>query len=202
MIPVDKITLVCLEDRDPALARRLVDSQKSLLGLNNAILFGGEGADVRVPKINHINDYNRFMLKDLNKYITTEYILVIQLDGFCSNPNKWEDEFVQYDYIGAPWRVGQDKRYMQQLGIEDHDNHVGGGGFSLRSKRLLEFFANIQYDEISNEDSFICLKHYQDAVKSGLKYAPFSLAERFSSEPYHTESFGFHGNRALVHSYV
>jgi len=202
MIPSDKITLVCFEDRYPAPARRLVDSQKSLLGLDHAIMFGGDGSDVKVPKVNHINDYNRFMLKELNNYIDTEYVLVIQLDGFCSNPSKWEDEFLSYDYIGAPWRMGQNKRYLQQLGLPDHDNQVGNGGFSLRSKKLLEFFSTIEYDEVSPEDTVICLKHYQDAVDAGLKYAPFDLAERFSSEPYHTESFGFHGNRDLVNQYL
>ena len=55
---------------------------------------------------------------------------------------------------------------------------------------------------MSSEDSFICLKHYNDAVEAGLTFAPFNVAARFSSEPYHEESFGFHGNRSLVHQYV
>lgn len=43
------------------------------------------------------------MIKELNKYIETDYVLIVQYDGFILNPKAWMDEFLEYDYIGAPW---------------------------------------------------------------------------------------------------
>ncbi len=43
------------------------------------------------------------MIKRINSYVATPFALVIQYDGFILNPDAWRDEFLDYDYIGAPW---------------------------------------------------------------------------------------------------
>lgn len=84
------------------------------------------------------------MIKELNKYIETSYVLIIQYDGFILNPDAWTDEFLEYDYIGAPWWYTD-------------DCNVGNGGFSLRSKKLLEILANDDSIlETHPEDHHIC----------------------------------------------
>ena len=42
------------------------------------------------------------MLK-IGEYIESDFALVVQDDGHIVNPNNWSDEFLAYDYIGAPW---------------------------------------------------------------------------------------------------
>lgn len=43
------------------------------------------------------------MVKLLDSYIETPHVLVVQYDGFILNPDAWTDEFLEYDYVGAPW---------------------------------------------------------------------------------------------------
>ena len=75
--------------------------------------------------IDSIEAYCKFIVKDLVKHIDTDFVLICQHDGFILNPKAWTDDFYLYDYIGAPWW---------------HQDHkaVGNGGFSLRSKKLLQ----------------------------------------------------------------
>lgn len=55
-----------------------------------------------IDKITDINQYSDFCLT-LNNYFTNEFILLVQNDGFIVNSNLWDDRFLDYDYIGAPW---------------------------------------------------------------------------------------------------
>ena len=87
------------------------------------------------------------------------------------------------------------------------------GGFSLRSKRLLEVCSHIKFDEldfpIKSEDIVICHYLYQDMLEAGIKFAPFDLARKFSVEiPTNSQdndlslSFGFHGKHWLSNHYL
>ena len=53
---------------------------------------------VYIDPLNYEN-YNRFIVFDLHKYIETEFALIIQDDGFVTGPNQWRKEFLDYDYI-------------------------------------------------------------------------------------------------------
>ena len=121
--------------------------------------------------------------KDLNNYVDTDFVLIFQNDGFISDSSSWTEEFLDYDYIGAPWWY-------------DDENNVGNGGFSLRSKKLLEILSNDSHiKETDPEDHNIC-RVYGDYLKEthGIKFAPESLARKFSVENGNfTSQFGFHG---------
>ena len=69
-----------------------------------------------------------FTLFKLPYQVNTEFILFIQWDSWVLNPELWSDEFL-CDYIGAPWWY------------EDGFN-VGNSGFSIRSKRLMQYLAD------------------------------------------------------------
>ena len=89
---------------------------------------------VYIDPLNYEN-YNRFIVFDLHKYIETEFALIIQDDGFVTGPNQWRKEFLDYDYIGAPWPLPTDDfSYRDPFG---NLIRVGNGGFSLRSKKIL-----------------------------------------------------------------
>jgi hypothetical protein len=141
---------------------------------------------VQVPKFNGI-EHSRICLQEVGKHLETTWALFIQYDGFPTQPEFWTDEFLQYDYIGAPW-------------LKNDVWTVGNGGFSLRSKRLLEL--TVPCPQIDDgdvgmlEDQVISLSSRAYLESQGIKYAPVELARQFSvTEPFgHHPSFGFHGH--------
>lgn len=141
-------------------------------------------------------DYSWWVLKNLSKYVQTDFALCVQWDSCIINPELWDDEFLKYDYIGAPWAF-------------DSINRVGCGGWSLRSRKLLELCSMLPYvktgnKELDNEDYHFCITHYQYMVDNGIKFAPLELARKFGVEhpipeaPHRYndlstyKSFGFH----------
>lgn len=170
--------------------------------------------------------YNNFILKKLYDYIKTDYCLIVQWDGFILNPNMWDDEFLKYDYIGASW----DKNLIDQSvwvydEVKKLGNYslVGNGGFSLRSKKLLEISKNAKhicyqtdiykykkndllddYITMGPEDAYICINHYDYFVKNGIKFAPTDVANKFSREGNKALKwelvFGFHGEKDFINN--
>ena len=160
--------------------------------------------------VENMKDYSRFMIYHLNDYIDTEYVLTIQHDGFIINPDAWRDEFLNYDYIGAPW-PWREQGFVTPFG--EHIS-VGNGGFSLRSKKLLEVPSRVEvpFDVVAmnhfykmfgavnwNEDGNICVHNRHIFEEQGCKFAPVEVAKYFSYEsPLDINRgiipFGFHGN--------
>jgi hypothetical protein len=149
-----------------------------------------------IPPLDYAG-YSRFMIQSLAAYVHTGHCLVIQADGFVLDPQRWRNEFLQYDYIGAPW---PDTIYVCSSPLH-LKNTVGNGGFSLRSKRLLELMSAVPFDQLPVvEDVLICHFLFDALVAQGIKFAPPRLAARFSIEtklPKFGQSldnvFGFHG---------
>jgi hypothetical protein len=128
------------------------------------------------------------MLKDLADHIDTQHALCVQWDGFIINPAAWTPQFLEFDYIGAVWPHFED----------GHD--VGNGGFSLRSKRLLELAKKIPYDGSAPEDVVIARVARGALEAKGIRFAPRKLAQRFAYERTSSTGteFGFHGAFNLV----
>jgi hypothetical protein len=144
---------------------------------------------ITIPDIRTKEQYSIFVIKELNKYIDTDFVLLIQYDGFIANAGSWTDTFQDYDYIGAKW-------FWYSDGF-----NVGNGGFSLRSKRLLQALSEdavpISIESLKyGEDTFICRLYRRFLEnKYGIKFAPEAIADKFSyerSEPV-DNPFGFHG---------
>ena len=57
---------------------------------------------VSIPAIDFMG-YNRLIIEDLHKYFETSHCLIVQADSFVVNSDLWKDEFLEFDYIGAPW---------------------------------------------------------------------------------------------------
>lgn len=148
-----------------------------------------EGVRVVQEKPFDIAAYNDFALFELPRFVTKEFVMIVQHDGFVTNPELWTDKFLAYDYIGAPWPA----RNMQPC-------RVGNGGFCIRSRRLLEVVANMRerFPRKENEDAYICTTYRAHIEAAGITFAPPELAARFSVEfktHYHDggPTFGFHG---------
>ena len=151
------------------------------------------------PKINSIDEYSKYVIYDLTRHITTDYCLLIQHDGFVLHPEAWSNEFLNWDYIGAPWAVSN-VSYVTKKG--EHVR-VGNGGFSLRSKKLLDIpnkhnMPFLEEQGFYNEDGNISVYNRDFLLNLGIKYAPIEVAARFSREiilPEYKDiiTFGFHG---------
>jgi hypothetical protein len=143
---------------------------------------------VNIDKISSKKEYSHFMVKKLADHITTDFVLVVQIDGFIMNVDKWTDDFLKYDYIGAPWHVSQLKKDM----LPEH--RVGNGGFSMRSRKLQEFLRDDpNIIETHPEDVIICQKYRSYLEDKGFTFAPVDLAQRFGCENYiWNGSFGQH----------
>lgn len=145
-------------------------------------------------KINTLSyqEYSNFIIKNLYDYVDTEFVLLIQDDGFVINPEFWDDEFLNFDYIGAMWRDVPDVF----RGVR-----VGNGGFSLRSKKLLKIAKENCPAVGINEDVSICVYHRNIFTNNNIKFAPMRLAKKFSFETHideypfldYKKTFGFHG---------
>ena len=74
-------------------------------------------------------------------------------------------------------------------------NPVGNGGFSLRSRKLVETTAKINFDSLKfpteNEDIIVCHYLYEEMVKKGIRFAPPKLAAQFAMEHEKTNNFSF-----------
>ncbi|MDJ0616487.1 MAG: DUF5672 family protein [Calothrix sp. MO_192.B10] len=168
---------------------------------------------IKIPQINSTIDYSYFIIKELHKYIDTSYCLITQNDGFVINPELWSKQFLEYDYIAAPWPkqvplFDREKQLVELLDMSK--NRVGNGGFSLRSKKMLEVCALLDFENIEtsskSEDLLICHYFYDWFREQGIKFAPLEVATKFSFEqPIEEDSdfswkntFGFHGKVHLL----
>jgi glycosyltransferase involved in cell wall biosynthesis len=148
----------------------------------------GDVVMLKEPNIKSKEEYSRFMIKELYKYVRTSHVLVIQWDGYVLNPAAWEDEFLNYSYSGATWCFKS-------------GGNVGNGGFSLRSRNLCEVLAKDEsITDVHPEDAVIS-RQYRPYLekKYGIKFAPEEVANRFAIEAYgshdkkYAGQFGFHG---------
>jgi len=139
---------------------------------------------IRIDKIKSIDDWSYKIIYELNQYIDTEFALLVHADGFVVNPSSWKDEFLDYDYIGAPWPLPTDNYSYRDA----HGNIVRvGNSVSLRSKRLLELPIRLNmpwepFHGYRNEDGFICAKNKHIYEAEGMKIAPLYVAKYFSHE--------------------
>ena len=131
-----------------------------------------------------INDYNKLLFTDFfYENIHTEMFLIFQTDTLLSDVyNKNIYDFMEYDYVGAPWASGP---------IEIT---VGNGGFSLRKKSKMIEMKNIGgfcFDNGNGEDMFFS-NNFQNKDFEVNKPS-FHEAKQFSVEAvFYHKSVGLH----------
>lgn len=148
------------------------------------------GGSVVVDSSMSYQDAMRFEVLGLATLVKTSHCLFVSHDGWILNPKLWDDSWLQYDMIGAPWPAswGTGQR-------------VGNTGFSLRSRRFLGASASaVGLWSGQAGDVFQCRTLHRPMVEAGMRYAPVEVARKFSWEHYIEEgecgpgcSFGFHG---------
>lgn len=196
MTPVTQlpnVTLCSVDTRTPELALRALQRCREQLGFARSILFCDrllpmpDGIDcVDIGPITSSADYSDFMLRRLHAHVATEHVLVVQWDGFVADAGCWDPAFLQIDYLGAPW------------GKAPAGQHVGNGGFSLRSRRLLQALRDPVFAPRLHHPEDICIGQTLRAeleARHGIVFGTLEQARRFAfeNEPPPGPTFGFHG---------
>ena len=145
------------------------------------------------------DEFSRFVLYELFNYIDTEFALFVHHGATVLRPNSWSDEFLSYDYIGAPWKPGV---HVTKSGKEVV---VGNGGFSLRSQKIMRAPTELSLPFTDNETGFyhedgqLCCYHRDRLEEHGVTYAPVELAAKFATETWLdgavNEPFGYHNTQ-------
>ena len=157
---------------------------------------------VEIGELKSGEEVSKWMLAEYCKYIDTPFLLNIQADGYIINGLAWSDDFLGYDYIGAPWGLHPLHEWAPFPNVTEW-NRVGNGGFSLRSLRLMVAVAELFDDPLDPsayhpEDCWICRTQGSRLRELGLRFAPHDVAQRFSVENARIdEHFGFHGKLTM-----
>lgn len=139
---------------------------------------------IEVTTIASVEDYSRFMLKELGAFLRTSHMLIVQWDGYVIDPRMWTPAFLDVDYIGAVWPQFKDR------------HRVGNGGFSLRSKKLIAALAQDEFTPSHPEDTCIARTYREQLERQhGIRFADEAMARQFAFERERStpSSFGFHG---------
>ena len=194
MLPnLTNVTICAIDSINPTLAGRAIDLSLQQCRFGEAILFtdqaiagGSRYQVVNIPRIISREEYSRFVIKSLFNHIKTDFVLIVQWDGYVLSGAAWISDFLEFDYVGARW-------HWFPEGMR-----VGNGGFSLRSRKLLS--ATSSDDFVFNpavaEDLLVCHTHRAFLeMRHQIKIADESIADQFSYERSAPESltFGFHG---------
>lgn len=143
----------------------------------------------RVVNINNMDEWNLFVNYFVPLFIRSPFAMSVHGDGFPTDFDQWDDRFLEYDYIGAPWA----------------DHVVGNGGFNLESEKLLREKLDLPMNGsgLIASDYWVCRHHRRDLERSGIRFAPFELALKFSTETVgqNVPSFGFHGREPVSRKY-
>lgn len=144
-----------------------------------------EGVEViQIPTIFSKPKYSQFVIKELWKYIETDFVLITQHDGWVLRGESWDDMFYNYDGIGSAW-----------LYTDQRNNF--NGGFCMMSKKLLNVLGTDDAIEIVSPDDEIIGRLYRNYLieKHGIIFPDDDTCDKFAFElrcPIYN-TFGFHG---------
>lgn len=213
MLNLKNITILSVNTKNPELSIKAIERSCKYINFGKVLLFTDKDFEhdyikiIKISTIKSLEEYSRFCVEELYKHVDTEFCLVVQPDGFVTNPFMWSDDFLKYDYIGAPWDKLLSQRGLWMCGMltmnpQDVPIITGNGGFSLRSKKFLIESSKLTYDNILPEDVFLCIKNRNVLKNKGINFSPINVAKRFSLEcPIDLNEknitldahFGFHG---------
>lgn len=177
MIKLPNITLIALTNRD-------FEGHKKALELSSVGIKWGARKIIWDDTIKDIDDWNRKMIYELTDYVQTDFAMVIHADGYVINASLWNPDWLNYDYIGAPWPLPQDDYSYK---TPNGELVRVGNSVSLRSKRILDLPRHLglkwkPYYGNTNEDGFLTV-HNRDILRAhGIQFAPIEVAKHFSKE--------------------
>lgn len=163
-------------------------SAASRFVLEQASLLPFPVSETRVVECGSREEFNDRFVKRACDDFGSDFVLLVESDASVANPSAWSDEFLEYDYVGAPWTTGMKwhRSLARTLNEREEDVLVGNSGFSLRSRRFCEACRSLgaSYDsgKDGNCDTYVCMKMAAGLRGMGIRFAPVGVAERFSVE--------------------
>lgn len=190
-LPLPQVTLCAVSSVNVEATVRALETSLSQVDVAAALLLTDRSVTpdhpgitvVPIAPITSSRAYSDFLLTQLVDHVPTSHCLVIQWDGHVLDASRWHPDFLDYDYIGASWPQFAD----------GHD--VGNGGFSLRSRRLMQLCRDPAFHPSHPEDVAIARINRDWLERQGMRFAPRALADRFAAERAGDvmASFGYHG---------
>lgn len=190
MLKLPNVTLICADCYYYGMSIKSVKNCLNRVEFDRAIFFTDinikyDGVEViQIPKIKSKQDYSRFIIKELWKYINTDYVLVVQHDGTILDETAWQDKFFDYDGIGSAWTYPDERNNFN-------------GGFCLLSKKLLEVVGTDDFIQVVSPDDEIIGRLYRNYLieKHGIKFPTDDVCDEFSFELREPvcKTFGHHG---------
>lgn len=175
MLKLPQVTLILLTNRDFEGAKKAIDKSCEEINFGAVKIIWDEKCD-------SIENWNEKMIKELPMYINTSHAMIIHQDGYIIHPELWNPEWLELDYIGAPWPLPKDNfSYRDEEGILQRV----GNSVSLRSRRLMQLAAMrpvLHRYGNNNEDGHICCWNRKWLERQGCKFATLEQAIYFSKE--------------------
>lgn len=126
------------------------------------------------PALTTIKSYSKLLASTrFWTLLRAEHVLLFQMDSVLCSMSPWKvDDFLQYDYIGAPWI---DKWY----GMD-----IGNGGLSLRkTKTMIRITRTFKFNVTENEDIYFSRGIYKLARRDpSIEIPPVHVAAKFAYE--------------------
>jgi hypothetical protein len=202
MLELPGVTLVILETLEHELARLAVNDCVTKAQFEDVLIFTDKPElfvplkcfprFVEVPCWPDKLGWSKASWFDVPPHVRTRQTLYIQWDSWIWDVNRWRDDFMDYDIIGAPWPWHPNRR-------------VGNLGFALRSARLIRYVRahRDKYPCVSNADDDLLCRVYRPALEdAGFVWAPEELARQFAIEcaweKVDMTRFGFHASFNFV----
>lgn len=179
------VTLICLTNKD-------LDAHKVALDKSCRCIQFGAVKLIHRPDIDTIDKWNKAIVYELGDYVDTDYAILIHADGYIINPELWNPDWLQYDYIGAPFPLPTDDfSYRDVHGVIQRV----GNSVSLRSKKLLDLPKKLgmewkPFHGFYNEDGYISVNMRHVFEEHGCRFAPLEVAVHFSKEHDIPENIG------------
>lgn len=202
MLALPNVTLVAVGTMLHELLRITISDCVARVSFGDLVIYSDRADLINVPGARQIaapcgtdkKDVMEFYYGEAAQAITTSHALMIEWDAGIRDVGMWRDEFLQYDYIGAPWPL----EYLEVWG-GDPECNVGNGGFTLLSKKLSDLIYTHRAALPVSSDVHPSRDHRRayEQLDSSIRWAPRSVAADFAFEhgtPGERDcpSFGYH----------
>jgi len=161
---------------------------------------------IKIKNLNY-HDFSKFCLTEWHEHIDTKFSINCHNDGFAVNIHAWTDEFLNYDYIGAPWprhNLEQSSQRWELVKTAYNNSNklycIGNGGFSLRTKKLMQAVSKLYVDEYYGipEDLVICVILRKQLEEQGFKFPnSIEFAGKFSCEAQFVDEYILSSDNSL-----
>lgn len=194
MLKLPDVTLVLIETREHDLAELALKDCEAKVEFGDVVVLTDRPSQflradrrvIAVPDWPEKIGWSRCFWYDLPLHVRTSHALCIQWDSWVVHTDMWREDYLQYDYVGAPWW------YTDGM-------NVGNGGFCLRSSKLMRY-VRANRDRfpcvVDLDDDLYCRKYRQGLQAAGFEWAPEPIAYAFAFEVVRhdptSRHFGFH----------